>query len=140
MIVSILLWGAVAGVIHFVVIGILYGNPLVDRISSKAEAESPAVKHWPSKVKYFGTQFLGTQVEVYILTTAFIWLRPLVGIAGYGGALLLGALFAAIRVYPRFWNMWIQTTYPTKLLVVEIINGTIGTLVIALFLQAVAVR
>ena len=140
MIVTILLWGIVAGVVHFVVIGILYGNPLVDRISSKAEAQSPAVKHWPTKRKYFITQFLGTQIEVYILTIAFVWLRPLIGFSGYGGALLLGSLLAAIRVYPRFWNMWIQTTYPTRLLVVEIVNGTIGTLAISVFLQAVTQR
>ena len=85
MIVTILLWGAVAGVVHFIVIGFLYGNPLVSRISAKAEATSPAVKRWPTKWKYFVTQFLGTQVEVYILTIAFVWLRPLVGFNGYGG-------------------------------------------------------
>ena len=140
MVVTILLWGAVAGVVHFVVIGILYGNPLVSHISERAEAESPAVKRWPTKRKYFVTQFLGTQIEVYLLTIAFVWLRPLVGFSGYAGAILLGSLLAAIRVYPRFWNMWIQTTYPTRLLVVEIINGTIGTLVISVFLQAVTQR
>ena len=137
MIITVLLWGAVAGLVHFVVIGILYGNPLTDRISAGAEAESPAVRKWPSKVKYFVTQFFGTQVEVYILTFAFVWLRPLVGLNGYGGGLLLGLLFAAIRVYPRFWNMWIQTTYPFRLLLVEVVNGTIGTLVICVFLQLV---
>jgi hypothetical protein len=139
-IVTILLWGAIAGVVHFVLIGILYGNPLVDRISAKAEAQSPAVKHWDTKRKYYVTQFLGTQVEVYLLTIAFVWLRPLLGISGYGGAVLLGALFAAIRVYPRFWNMWIQTTYPTRLLVVEVVNGTIGTMAICIFLQLVTQR
>jgi hypothetical protein len=85
MIITILLWGAVAGLVHFVLIGILYGNPITERISAKAEAESPAVRKWPSKVKYFVTQFFGTRVEVYILTFAFVWLRPLVGINGYVG-------------------------------------------------------
>lgn len=137
MIVTVLLWGAVAGVVHFVVIAFLYGNPLVERISARAETESPAVKRWATKGKYYLTQFLGTQVEVYILTLAFVWLRPLVGLKGYGGALLLGSMLAAIRVYPRFWNMWIQTTYPPRLLVVELVNGSIGTLAISVFLQAV---
>jgi len=134
---TIALWGAVAGLVHFILIGFLYGNPIVDRISARAEAESPAVKQWPSKPRYFVTQFFGTQVEVYLLTTAFVWLRPLTGLPGYHGALLLGLLLAAIRVYPRFWNMWIQTTYPNRLLAVEVVNGTIGTVAIALFLQAV---
>ncbi len=137
---TILLWGAVAGVVHFVFIALAYGNPIVDRLSAQAEATSPAVKQWASKPRYFVTQLLGTQVEVYTLTTAFVWLRPLIGSGGYSGALLLGSLFAAIRVYPRFWNMWIQTTYPNRLLAIEVINGTLGTLVISVFLQAVTQR
>jgi hypothetical protein len=137
---TILLWGAVAGVVHFVFIALAYGNPIADRISAQAEATSPAVKQWASKPRYFITQFLGTQVEVYILTTGFVWLRPVIGLAGYSGALLLGSLFAATRVYPRFWNMWIQTTYPNRLLALEVINGTLGTLVISAFLQAVTQR
>jgi hypothetical protein len=36
--------------------------------------------------------------------------------------------------------MWIQTNYPNRLLAIEVVNGTIGTLVIALFLQAAALR
>jgi hypothetical protein len=134
---TVLLWGAAAGIVHFVFIAIAYGNPIVDRISARAEAESPAVRQWASKPRYFVTQFFGTQVEVYILTLGFVWLRPRVDVQGYAGALLLGGLFAAIRVYPRFWNMWVQTTYPRRLLAVEVVNGTLGTLVIALFLQAV---
>jgi len=133
---TVLLYGAIAGVAHFAFIAFAYGNPIVDRISAKAEAESPAVKKWPSKPKYFVTQFLGTQVEVYILTIAFVWLRPLVDNPGYGGALLLGSLCAALRVYPRFWNMWVQSTYPNRLLAVEVVNGTLGTLVICCVLQA----
>jgi hypothetical protein len=138
MVATVLLWGAVAGVVHFLFIGLAYGNPLVDRISAKAEAESPAVRQWASKPRYFVTQFLGTQVEVYILTLAFLWLRPLIGWPGYGGALALGFLLAATRVYPRFWNMWIQTNYPRRLLMIEVVNGTLGTLAILVFLQAAA--
>ena len=40
MITTVLLWGAAAGVVHFVVIGILYGNPLTERISAGTEAET----------------------------------------------------------------------------------------------------
>jgi hypothetical protein len=75
---------------------------------------------------------------VYILTLGFFWLRPLIGMQGYGGALALGLLLAATRVYPRFWNMWIQTTYPRRLLAIEVINGTLGTLAIVMFLQVAA--
>ncbi len=79
-------------------------------------------------------------MEVYLLTVAFLWLRPLIPTPSFTGAFLLGGMLAAIRVYPRFWNMWIQTTYPNRLLTIEPINGTIGSLVIAAFLQATTQR
>jgi hypothetical protein len=139
MIANVLLWGALAGVVHFVVIAFLYANPLTDRLSRGLE-QGPAVRQWPSKPRYFLTQFFGTQVEVYLLTIGFMWLRPFVSIPGYAGALLLAILLAATRVYPRFWNMWIQTTYPFRLLVIEVVNGTLGTLAIISFLQATAIR
>jgi hypothetical protein len=133
---SILSYGLLAGVAHFILIGALYGNPVVDRIYAAAAATSPAVRRWHSKPRYLATQFLGTQVEVFAITAAFWWLRPAVSTAGMSGALMLGLVIAALRVYPRFWNMWIQTTYPRRLLAIEIVNGTIGTLAIALLLQA----
>jgi hypothetical protein len=132
-----LLWGLAAGAVHFALIGILYGNPLIDGIYREAGERSPAMKKWSSRGRYLVTQFLGTQVEVFILAFAFLWLRASVGVAGWTGALLLGVLLAAIRVYPRFWNMWIQSAYPNKLLAIEAVNGTLGTLAIVLFLQAV---
>jgi hypothetical protein len=138
MVEAVVKWGALAGLVHFVIIAFLYANPVTERLSRGLEA-GPGVKQWPSKPKYFLTQFLGTQVEVYILTTAFLWLRPAINPPGFGGACALGGLLAATRVYPRFWNMWIQTTYPNRLLAIEVINGTLGTLAIALFLQAAAV-
>lgn len=132
---DILLWGAVTGLIHFCVLGAAYGNPFVDRYYSEAQKNHPGVKAWASKPMYMISMFLGTQVEVYILAFAFAWLRPLVGVEGLAGAALLALVFSGIRVYPRSWNMWIQSTYPTRLIVIETINGVISTFVVVLCLH-----
>jgi hypothetical protein len=134
---DVAIWGTAAGVAHFVVIAALYGNPLVDAYSREANRHV-SVRQWPKPAQYFARQFLGTQVEVFLMTFAFLWIRPLATARGYLGALEVGAVIAALRVYPRFWNMWIQTTFPGRLLLVEVINGTLGTLFIACFLQATA--
>lgn len=126
---SILAYGALIGLVHFVVIGALYGNPWVDALYQDAMAHHPGVRPWASRPRYLVTQFLGTQVEVYALTVAFFAFRPL---APDLGLLALALLLAAVRVYPRFWNMWIQSTYPRNLLAVEVVNGTISTVVIVL--------
>ncbi len=126
--------GTAVGLIHFVAMGVLYGLPFVAKAYDEAQHSELGVRKWPSRKTYIITQFLGTQVEVYILTAGFLWLRPLIG-PGMINALLLGLTFASIRVYPRFWNMWIQSTYPSLLLKIELINGTLGTLVIVAGLE-----
>ncbi len=135
---SILLWGLVAGLLHFVIVGILYQNPLVAQVYNRYKYV-PALKQWPNLKEYLLKMFLGTQVEIYILTAAYFYLRTLFPTPnGLSTALILATIFAAIRVYPRFWTMWIQTTYPLSLLVIEAVNGTIGTFVILLILWFVA--
>src|SRR6186997_1499474 len=86
MLANILLWGSVAGLVHFMLIGLLYGNPIIDRMYAQAVDHSPAVRRWSSKPRYLVTQFLGTQIEVFILTAAFLWLRS------YASSSVLAAL------------------------------------------------
>ncbi|MBI4406065.1 MAG: hypothetical protein HY537_18040 [Deltaproteobacteria bacterium] len=138
MFLNLVAWGFLAGIIHFVIAGILYGNPAIDRMYTTAMKEHAGVRRWDSRARYLVTQFLGTQVEVYLVAIGYYWLRPLLPLSGLGGALMLGLLFAAIRVYSRFWNMWIQSTYPRNLLAVELVNGTLGVLAITAFLELFA--
>ncbi len=135
MLLDALLWGLVAGVIHFVVTGALYGNPLVDGLYQQAMKDEPGVKDWPSRPRYLVTQVSGTQVEIWILALGYFWLRPLLGMEGLGGAVALAVLFSGVRVYPRFWNMWIQSTYPNRLLAIEAVFGVISTFTIVLALH-----
>ncbi len=137
MITSALLWGLVAGLVHFVVLGALYGNPLVDGLYQQAMKEEPGVKSWPSRPRYLVTQFSGTQIEVWILALGYFWLRPLLGGDDLAGSALLALLFSGVRVYPRFWNMWIQSTYPNRLLAVEAIVGVVSTFTVVAVLHLV---
>lgn len=135
MLLQILLWGTVVGLIHFVVVGILYMNPFTAKLY-KNESDHPALRKWPKQGEYVLKMFLGTQVEVFIMTAAYVYLRGLFPAPdSWGTALALAAIFTGIRVYPRFWNMLIQSTYPWKLLIVEFANGTIGTFVVVLGLK-----
>jgi hypothetical protein len=130
MLTSILVYGALIGLLHFVIVGVLYGNPVVDARYQQAMREHAGVRRWDSRPRYLVTQFLGTQLEVYALTAAFFILRPL--FASLADLVGLAALLAAVRVYPRFWNMWIQSTYPRNLLAIEFVNGTLSTFAVIL--------
>jgi len=134
MVSTVFLWGLAVGALHIVVTGAFYGNPIVDRIYAQAMKDEPGVRSWGSKPRYLVTQIAGTQVEIWILTAGYVWLRPLVPIDGLCGSLALGLLFSGIRVYPRFWNMWIQSTYPNRLLAIEALGGTLSTFLVTTLL------
>ena len=74
--------------------------------------------------------FLGGVLAQYTLW-AFVF--ALVKPALPGGVFLQGVVFGlvliAIKIWPRFFDMWIQTTYPNRKLVIELINGSIGSFV-----------
>ncbi|NPV00507.1 MAG: hypothetical protein HPY53_03895 [Brevinematales bacterium] len=140
MLLQILLWGLVIGVIHFVAVGILYMNPFTAKLYRDA-GEHPALRKWPKQGEYILKMALGTQAEVYILTAGYIYLRSLFAEpTGWTTALILAAIFSAVRVYPRFWNMLIQSTYPRKLLAVEFVNGVVGTFIIVLGLKLLPIQ
>jgi len=134
----VLYLGTIVGVLHFMLLGFLYGNPFIDGLYVSASKNSPAMKRWPSKRLYLIAQFLGTQVEAFILTAVFVWVRSrLEPTAWCSSVFQLAAALAAVRVYPRFWNMWIQTAYPARLLAVEFVNGVIGTVAVVLSLELI---
>jgi len=74
MIFDILIWGFVIGIIHFFIVGLLYLNPLVAGQYEKGK-KSSAVRIWNNQKEPLLKMFLGTQIEIYILTTVYLYLR-----------------------------------------------------------------
>ncbi len=123
-----LLWGVVIGIIHFIVVGVLYQNPIISKIYKNNENQ-PSVKKWDNQQKYILSMFLGTQVEIFFLTVGYLVFKNVLG-SDIISSFIIALIFSGIRIYPRFWNMWIQSNYPNKLLRIELINGTISTFVV----------
>lgn len=139
MILNILVWGLVVGLIHFIVVGGLYQNPVVAKIYKTLETH-PGMKQWPSAKGYLGRMFLGTQVEIIIFAAAYVYLRQFFpNPDSWMTVITLSVIFAAIRIYPRSFAMWIQSSYPSKLIAIETVNGTLGTCVIMLSLKLLPV-
>jgi hypothetical protein len=135
---QILIWGLVIGAIHFVAVGILYMNPLVAKMY-KSENDNPAVRKWSKQGEYVLKMALGTQVEVFILTAAYVYLRMLFPSPdGWATALILGEYSRASGFIPVFRNMSGSSSdlNPGKLFSPsKIVNGVIGTFVIVLGLK-----
>jgi hypothetical protein len=140
-ILQVLLWGLVAGVIHFIITSLLYQNPLIAKYYARAQADnSPGVRKWSSQKGYILRMFSGTQVEIYVLTASFLFLRQYLNFSPWGTMMILGVIFSGIRVYPRFWNMWIQSTYPRNLLAIEFVNGVISTFTVVVALTLLPIK
>ncbi|MEV4240478.1 MULTISPECIES: hypothetical protein [unclassified Nocardia] len=132
--VKILAWGLVAGVIHTLVMMVVYGNPRVARIHAAQAVSSVGDGTRRRRPHYFTLNFLGTQIEAYVMTIGYVWLHPLLPLNGMVGAMLLAVLFAALRVCAPVWAQWMEGTYSNSYLIVEIFAGVLGSIVIAFVL------
>lgn len=130
-IVQTLLGGFIAAVVWFIIGGALYMNPLVAKIYKDAE-NSPALKKWPSVPKYLGLQFIGALAQCLLWAFIFSLVKSVLPEEIFPKGLLFGLILIATKIFPRFFDMWIQTAYPGKLLAVEFINGSIGSFVIGI--------
>jgi hypothetical protein len=126
-----ILGGFVASIIWFIIGSILYLNPLTIRIYKNAEI-SPALKKWSNVPKYVCFQYIGILIQCLIWSFIFAYLKPFFPENILIQGVFFGMILVAVKIFPRLFDTWIQTTYPNKLLVVEFFNGTIGSFVIGL--------
>ena len=121
--------GLVASIAWFIVGGALYGNPLVAKIYKDA-GNSPALKKWPSTPKYIGLQYVGILAQCLLWAFVFALVKSALPEPLLIKGLVFGVILIAIKIFSRFYDMWIQSTYPNNLLAIEFINGSIGSLLI----------
>lgn len=121
----------VTHLIHFIAISALYLNPLVARIY-KAYEKYPGIKNWGSQGKYVINMFMFTFLEICFISVVFICTIQAMPVNIWLHGMVFGIIISAIRIYPRFVSMYMQTKYPAKLLFIEILNGTIGSLIIGI--------
>jgi len=126
---QIILGGFVASIVWFVFGGALYMNPFVAKIYKDAE-NSPALKKWPSVQKYISLQYVGILVQCLLWAFVFALVKLALPEGILTKGIVFGFILVAVKIFPRFFDMWIQSTYPNKLLAVEFVNGTIGSFVI----------
>jgi len=124
-----ILGGFVASIVWFIVGGALYMNPFVAKIYKDAE-NSPALKKWPSIPKYLGLQYAGVLSQCFLWAFVFAFIKPVLPEGLLEKGIVFAFILIALKIFPRFFDMWIQSTYPNKLLAVEFVNGTIGSFII----------
>ncbi|HHN66550.1 MAG TPA: DUF1761 family protein, partial [Thermopetrobacter sp.] len=118
----------------FVIGGALYMNPFVARLYEEATASSPAVRKWASPGPMLAGQITGALIQGLLWALVFVYLRPALPQGVLMAGLAFGLILIALKIIPRLIDMWLTTTYPRRLLAVEVVNGGIGGFVMALIL------
>jgi hypothetical protein len=116
----------IASIVWFIVGGLLYMNPIVRKIYAQFDS-SPVMKRWSSVPQYLGACL----AQCFLAALAFLLVKPALPDSILGTVAVFGFILIGIKIFTRFFDMWIQTTYPNKLLAIEFVNGSIGSLVIA---------
>lgn len=120
--------GFIVSIAWFIIGSLLYTNPTIGKIYKKYE-NNPGMKKWDKKSKYITYMYLlGALTPSLIMAFVYKLIAPI-------SILHFGLILLGIRIIPRFFDMWIQSSYPNKLLYIEIINGTILSFVAALVLH-----
>ena len=130
-----IIWsGFVVSVVWFVVGGLLYMNPMTAKVYKSFE-NHPGLKKWASQKKYMIKMYLGGALMPGIIMAAvYSFISPVLGFSLGLNLLFFGLILVFVRIVPRWFDMWIQSSYPGKLLGIEIINGTILSFISALVL------
>ena len=135
-ILTTLLGGFLGSLALFVAAGALYTNPPVGKLYKKFE-KSPGLKKWASMPKYLLMQYLGGLVQCLLWTFVFAFIKPILPAGVLLSGIAFGLILLVIKIFPRLFDMWIQTTYPNKLLATEFINGSILSFIVGLVFAAV---
>jgi hypothetical protein len=101
--------------VWFIVGGALYMNPFVAKIYKNAE-NSPALKKWPSIPKYLGLTYVGVFAQCLLWAFVFTLIKPVLPRGVLMKGLVFGLILIVIKIFPRFFDMWIQSTYQTNCL------------------------
>lgn len=126
--------GVLASIVWFVVGGALYMNPFVAKIYRNYE-NSPGLKKWKDAKEYLINMYVfGILIQCLLFAVVYSFIKPVLSGGLVSNTLSFGSILIAVKVLPRLFDMWMQSTYPNKLLAIEFVNGVIGSFVIALTL------
>ena len=130
----VIVGSVVAALITHLVAAMLYMNPFVTKIYKKHKKHPAINNHSTDKKFMIDMVVLGMFIPSFIAATTYSYLKP--GLHIINGdlgsmALVLAFMLIGIRIIPRFFDMNMLTSYPKKLLFIELINGIILSFVTA---------
>jgi hypothetical protein len=114
----------VAGLAWFLVAGILFFNPVVDRIYRLREGH-PAVRALPTGPRTVGKIMAAIMLQTLPWAWLFAWLEPALPREPVAQGLAFGALLCAVKLVGRDVDRVLLSTYPAARLAIELVIGIV---------------
>jgi hypothetical protein len=132
-----LIAGVAATIVWFVIGAVVYMNPFVAKIYNKY-ADDPSVKS-RKNVKTFiiNTFIFSVLIQCFIFAFIYLYLESILPGVLILNTFYFGLILVAVKIIPRLFDMYVQSKYPNTLLLIELINGIIGSFVIAFVFAAI---
>ena len=123
--------GVVATIVWFIVGALVYMNPFVAKIYKNYE-DDPSVKD-RKDVKTFiiKTFVFSVLIQCFLFAFVYLYIQPILPETLLLNTIYFGIILVAVKIIPRLFDMYVQSKYPMPLLIIEVINGSIGSFVIA---------
>ena len=103
-------------------------NPFIAKIYKKYD-KHPSMKRWNSQQQYLiGMFFIAGFIPILLTAIVYEYIAPISIISFW-------LLLSGVRIIPRLCDMWIQTSYPNRILFIELTNGVILSFVISYMLS-----
>ena len=126
-----LMGGITATVVWFFIGAVVYMNPFVAKWYKEFE-DDPTVKNRKDMKSFLiNTLIFSILIQCLIFAFVYQYIEKLLPDTLVLNALYFGIILVGMKIIPRFLDMWVQTKYPSVLLTIELVNGTIGSFVIA---------
>jgi hypothetical protein len=114
----------IASLIWFILAGILFFNPIIDKIYNK-QATHPSVKQLPKSPKTIGKILLAVTIQTALWAYIYTIISPSLPGDKLEKGLFFGLIIALIKIIPRDTDRILLTTYPNIRMTIEFVIGII---------------
>jgi len=123
--------GLTATIVWFVIGAVVYMNPFIAKIYKKYE-DDPSVKNRKNvKIFIINTLVFSVLIQCFLFAFVYLYIEPILPGTIILNTIYFGLILIIVKIIPRLFDMYVQSKYPNILLIIELINGVIGSFVIA---------
>ncbi len=118
-------------ILTYIVATILYINPLATQLYKKS-AKTGILKTWKNQSHVMGLHFLFILIQVSFYSWIFSLITIHTATTWISAGLYFGVIIFLIRILPKFMDMFAMVNYPVKLLILELFDGLIISMITAM--------